>query len=446
MRRPLYISVILSILLLIFLIKLYLVHPSFSDENIYFAMGKVVNEGQRPYHDFNFVHPPIQLFLLNGFFTVFGSSLATAKLLPLLSSSLVVILMFLISKKLFDEKSAFFSSLIFIITPAFLAFSDQGYGMWETIFFILLSLYLSLKEKYLASGISFSIAVFIRYLSILFFPLVLIVLFLHKLKCKKFFIISSTFTSLFFIFFYLIYGFNFVDQSILFQLFAKSNLNLLPKLPYQYLGFGFFSIFLAIFSLIIGLSKKEKFVVLFSFYPLLVDAIIFFGFTTIIYHYFLISLSFLFLGLGKAFTLAKDRIIQIGIIGIVLIFIYHNFPTIDYYQNPIYSKHFFEISDYVSSKTNASDKIFGESSITTFIMFSKGIPISFNYLDSFISYLVYKDERAVVANLEKEKPKIVIDMNSYYEGNPIFRIYLSDKYQREKIFSGIPTYVVYIRK
>jgi len=446
MKKLQTISLVLIPLVLIFLIKLYFVHPSFSDENVYYAMAKIVGQGQRPYLDFNFVHPPFQLYLLAGIFTVIGSSLTTAKLLPLMSSLMTVVLMFFISKKIFDEKSALVSALLFIITPAFLAFSDQGYGMWESIFFIFLSFYLALKEKYPLAGFLFSLAVFTRYLSSLFFPLILIVLFSKKLKWKKYFSFSLISSIAFFLIFYSIYGYNFIDQTIFFQIFAKRNLAILPKLPFQYLQFGFFSLFLAVISLIIGIVKKDRFVLIFSIYPLVIDSVIFFGFTTIIYHYFLISLSFLFLGLGRSFTLSKDKIIQLGIIGIILVSIYHNYPTIDYYQNPSYAKHFFDIADFVASKTVPRDKIFGESSITTYIMFSKNIPISSSYLDSFLSYLIYKDEKSVIANLERERTKIIIDMNSYYESNAVFSEYLYSKYQKIAEFPGIPTYIIYERK
>ena len=259
MKKHLRTSIIFILipLIAIFLVKLYFVHPSFSDENIYYSMGKVIDEGQKPYYDFNYVHPPIQVYILAGAFKLFGTSLAVAKLVPLLASSLCVVMMFLISKKLFDEKSALVGSLLLIITPVFIAFSDQGYGIWEALMFILISFYLSLKEKYLASGIFFSIALFTRYLSVLFFPLILITLFFQKLRWKKFFIYSAASASALFLFFYLIYGFNFIDQTLLFQIFAKSNPNILPKLPFQYLEFGFFSIFLALVSLVVGITKKE---------------------------------------------------------------------------------------------------------------------------------------------------------------------------------------------
>ena len=100
--KKLLFSIVLVSLLLVFSIKLYFIHPSFSDENIYYAMGKALSEGQKPYFDFNFVHPPIQLYLLSAIFKTFGPSLIVAKILPLAASSLSVILMFLISKKLFD--------------------------------------------------------------------------------------------------------------------------------------------------------------------------------------------------------------------------------------------------------------------------------------------------------------------------------------------------------
>ena len=446
MKRLPRVSIVVALLAAIFLIKLYLVHPSFSDENIYYAMGKIVSEGQQPYLDFNFVHPPIHLYLLATAFKIFGTSLTAAKLLPLLASAFVIVLIYLISRKIFDGQSAFVSAILFILTPAFLAFSDQGYGIWESLFFIWLSLYLALKQKYELSALSFSVAIFIRYLSVLFFPLLLLVLYQQKLKWKKFAIISATISAIFFAIFYSLYGFNFIDQTVYFQIFAKTNLSILPKLPLQYLGFGFFSVFLALISLAIGVSKKDKLTILFSAYPLFIDALIFSGFTVIIYHYFLISLSFIMLAVGRAFTLAGDKLVKIGIIGIVIISIYHNYSTIDYYQNPVYANRFYEIANYVAANATTSDKIFGESSITSFITVTKNISISSSYLDSFLSYLIYKDERSVVANLEREEPKFIIDMNGYYESNAIFSRYLSEKYQRTMEFPGTPTYILYERK
>jgi len=439
------ISLILIPIVAIFIIKVILVHPSFSDENLYYAMGKIVGQGQRPYDDFNFVHPPLQLYFLAGIFTFLGASLTAAKLLPLFASSASVLLIFLISKRLFDQKTALASALLFLITPAFLAFSDQGYGMWEAIFFILLSVYICLRGKYAAGSFLFSIAVFTRYLSLLFLPLIILIFINRKIKWKPFVMWTAVFICGFFLLFYLAYGYNFVDQTVLFQIFAKRNLNILLKLPFQYLGFGFFSIFLAAVSLTVGVMRKDKLVMLLSLYPIAIDAVIFFGFTTIIYHYFLISLAFLFIGLGKSFIASKDKFIQAGIILIILFSIYSNYLTIDYYQNPAYAKHFYDVADFVASRTSPGDKIFGESSITSYIMFTKNISVSSSYLDSFLSYLIYKDEKTVIANLEREKPKIIIDMSNYYETNPVFSQYLSEEYQKVMEFPGIPTYIIYQR-
>jgi len=186
-------------------------------------------------------------------------------------------------------------------------------------------------------------------------------------------------------------------------------------------------------------------VILFSLYPLVLDIAIFSGFTVIIYHYFIMSLAFLLIAVGKTFFLARDRIIQLGILGIMALSVYHNLPTIDFYQNPAYADHFYEVASYIANNATESDKIFGESSITSYIMFAEDIPIASSYLDSFLSYLIYKDERNVVANLEKERPKFIIDMNGYYESNAVFREYLSSKYEKVATFDGIPTYIIYQR-
>src|SRR3972149_4948143 len=160
------VSIVVLILLFVVIAKIYFVHPSFSDENLYYAMGKAISEGQKPYVDFNFVHPPLQIYIFAAMFKLFGTSIPVAKVFPMFASALSALLVFFISRTLFDQRSAFASAILLILTPAFLAFSDQGYGIWEALMFLLLSLYLALQERYAAAGISFAVAIFVRYLAI----------------------------------------------------------------------------------------------------------------------------------------------------------------------------------------------------------------------------------------------------------------------------------------
>jgi 4-amino-4-deoxy-L-arabinose transferase-like glycosyltransferase len=121
---------LILLILLNFLIRLYTIHPTLSDENIYFSMAKNLSEGKILYKEIDFVHPPLQIYILAFLFKIFGVSLLTAKLLTLIASCLSVYLVFLIAKELFDKKIALLSAVLFLLEPSFLAFSDQVYGIW----------------------------------------------------------------------------------------------------------------------------------------------------------------------------------------------------------------------------------------------------------------------------------------------------------------------------
>ena len=42
------------------------------DENVYFYMAKAVSEGQMPYRDFFYAHPPLHIFALATLIKIFG--------------------------------------------------------------------------------------------------------------------------------------------------------------------------------------------------------------------------------------------------------------------------------------------------------------------------------------------------------------------------------------
>ncbi|MCM8803608.1 MAG: glycosyltransferase family 39 protein [Candidatus Omnitrophica bacterium] len=410
-------------------------------------MGKNVAKGKIPYKEFSFVHPPIQIYILAFLFKLFGTSLLVAKILPLISSSLVVLLIYLISKELYNQRIAILSSLFFLITPTFLAFSDQGYGMWESLLFFLLSIYLLIKNKIQVSALSYIIGVFVRYLTIIYFPFILILIFLKNRKnLKKFSLYFVLIFSIFFFSFYVIFGYNFINQTILFQIVSKTMTTHLQKLTSQYLSIGFFTIFLATISTFVAFEKKHNLTFLFSIYPILADLVILFTFKTIAYHYFLFSVPLVIIATSKVFMFSKDAIVKIFLLIVIVLSIVCNFQTIEFYWNPTYSKNIHYISKYVMNAISKGDNIFGESSIVDYISFTTGIPITSNYLDSYIAYLEYIDEKKVIQNLEKEKPKFIIDMENYYISNLYFRSYLQEKYTLKLRVEGIPNYFIYERK
>jgi 4-amino-4-deoxy-L-arabinose transferase-like glycosyltransferase len=430
----------------ILIIKFLNIHPTFSDENIYFLVGKRIWKGEIPYKEFSFVHPPLQGYILAFLFKIFGISLTIAKLLPLISSTISTFLIFKICKKIFDERTAFFALIFFLLTPGFIAFSDQSLGMWEALMFILLSIYLLIENKIILSALSFSIALYIRYLSLAYFPLLLIYAYLKNKNWKKFLIFSISISFTLFTSFYLIFGYRFIEDTILFNFYAKLAFRKIPKLPFQYLNMGYFTIFLAIFSAFLAYFNKLKIALLFSIYPLLIDLSIFFVFTKIIYYYFLISTPFVVIATAKIFSSYKELIPRFFIFIVIFLAIWTNLNTFDFYLNPKNSDIFYSILEHVKTKASSQDKIFGRQSIVSFISFLTDIPVT-SSVSPYISYSVYIKAEDVIAMLEKQKPKFIIDLNNVFISNPYFKNYLEENYILDATYSTeFLRYNLYLRK
>jgi hypothetical protein len=353
------------------------------------------------------------------------------------------LLVYLISKEFYKEKTALLSLIFFILTPGFLAFSDQGYGMWEALFFILLSTYLLIKDRTFLSVITYTLAIFLRYMTLLYFPFLLILIYFRGKKIDRFLLYFLPICFCIFIISFIIFGFNFIDSTILFHINTKIIKTHLQKLYFQYLGIGFFTMFLGLISSGVAIMRKNRMMLLFSAYPIFADLLVFFGFRTIIYHYFLFSVPFIVIAASKAFTSSRDILIKISLLLIIILSVITNFQTIEFYLNPAHSKNIYLITDYIRKNVSKNDNIFGESSITDYVSFTTDIPVTSNYLDSYIAYLEYVSEEKVIQNLEKQKPRFIIDMEDYYMSNPYFKTYIQDNYEFDMEVSGIPTYFIY---
>jgi len=425
------------------LIRILFFHPTFSDENFYFNVGKNVLEGEMPYKDFFFAHPPLQIYLIALFFKIFGVSFFVGKLISLISSSLCVILIYFISKEAFKNNSSFISAMIFLISPAFIAFSTQGYGMWEASLFVLLSIYLILKNKITESSFTFIIAILFRYFSLIYLPFLLTLLIIKRIKIKKFLLTFLLFSIIISSALILIFDQNIITDTIIFQIKNTGNRISQEYFISQYLSIGMFFIFLGFLSAVYAYQTKNKFLLLFSVYPIISDIIIFFLFREIAYHYFIISLPLYAIAIGKALLSAKDKIIQISIIAILALALLSNVPTIDFYLNPKYAERYYSIASFIENNTAANDSIFGEPVAVSYASFVTNRRISSNYLDSYLRHLTFEGEDKVIKNIEKDKPQIFIEMESYYSSNPYFRDFLFKKYDFDRKLEGIPNYSIY---
>ena len=71
------------------------------------------------------VHPPLYYYLLKGWTSLFGNSVAACRLLSVVLGAMVLILVYLLIKKLFTRKSASLATLLVAISPMFVRYGIE---------------------------------------------------------------------------------------------------------------------------------------------------------------------------------------------------------------------------------------------------------------------------------------------------------------------------------
>jgi len=400
----------LVVILISFLVVrgLFLI-PVFSDETIYFDMAKNLRKGLIPYQDFFYAHPPLQLILLFPFSFSF-------KLIKLWISVLGIgclFLTFLISKELFDEKTAFYSSFFFLLFPGFLIFGTQGMGMFEALFFFLMGFYFLLKGKNFLATLFLTLAFFTRYLILLLFPLILMFLRIKKRKVFSWFFYQTAFILLIFLLFFDLFGLIYFKDTIVYHFRSNIKVGIANWID-QYLMLGFFTIFLSLFCLIHAIFEKNKLIALFSAYPLLYDLLIIFGLKQVIYHYFVLPLPFLFLAIGYTFAKTKFFSLKIFILLILSLCIYSNLKSLEFYYLKDYNQVFFEVEDWILKNSNPNDLIFGEPRVLNYVSFVTDRKILNNWFDSDLKFINFYGKEKVLEKVERKKPRYLIVNELHY--------------------------------
>ncbi|MFH1317224.1 MAG: glycosyltransferase family 39 protein [Candidatus Woesearchaeota archaeon] len=123
--------------------------------------------------------PPVFHITAAGFykvFDVFNAGELGMNLVSALFGSLSLILIYLIAKRLFDEKIAFFSLVFLSFIPIHMYYSALAHTEATLTFFVLLSIYLMLKNKVVASSIFAGIAILTKYNGLFVVPVLLAIL------------------------------------------------------------------------------------------------------------------------------------------------------------------------------------------------------------------------------------------------------------------------------
>ncbi|MBI2650783.1 glycosyltransferase family 39 protein [Candidatus Woesearchaeota archaeon] len=183
-----------AIFILIALKGLMTLQPG--DENVYYYMGKLVNEGKLPYRDFFYAHPPLHIYLIALIYKAFGFNIIALKLVPLISTLVSAFFIFKMAKEKFGSNEAIISSLLFLFSYSTMFNSVFSFGIDAAMMFLVTGLYfLWSKDSYILSGTFFGIAGVTRLLSLI--PICIIFASALISNKKNFLKLSSSFLAVF---------------------------------------------------------------------------------------------------------------------------------------------------------------------------------------------------------------------------------------------------------
>lgn len=164
-------------------------YTPYNDSNGYIYLAKECVEAGTFY--------PIDLFYIPFLWNigavnaVVGSLYLFGSVMPLLilyslMQGMMSWFVFAIAKELFSYKTAVVALCLFVLYPANYACGTSAHSEVPFIFFSLLALYLSLKNRYLFGGVCFAIANYFRPMAIIFIVALLLYMILRRISCRKY--------------------------------------------------------------------------------------------------------------------------------------------------------------------------------------------------------------------------------------------------------------------
>ncbi|MBR9678260.1 MAG: hypothetical protein GOU97_03155 [Nanoarchaeota archaeon] len=389
-------KIIIILLVATILPRLFLLHPTNADEVFYYNVAKQIAQGKVLYKDFFFAHPPIQPLLISLTLSLTGPEIWSAKILPLMSSTITVILLYLVTKKIYGQKTGIIASIILILSPEWLAYSTISHGFYTALMFALAGLYASQKKHYKLAGAFLSLAFLTRVSIILIFPILL--LYEKKiLKSVKAFIILTTLS----VILIQVLTQSFISQNFLYHFstkFAEPNI-----FSWQFWSMGFFFLGLTVVASFFSFKQKKEF--LKSVLPFLLSLIILLTFWRTFYYYMIPFTTLLYPALSRTIRKNKDALLMTALL--VMVSLYHNTMTINYYANPSNAQFFYDLKELFQDRNGT---IFGDPVATNYVSFENNNPISFDFYDSFIQHVEFN--KTIIELIEQNPPDYFITSNN----------------------------------
>jgi hypothetical protein len=134
------------------LLKLVGLHPSGTDDNIYFYLATRVSQGAVPYRDFFFAHAPVHLLVPAAVFKVTGFHIVVAKAIPAVAQAVAGLFLYLTLRRA-SRALAGAALLLHLLAYQVLMASTDMNGENLMTAFLMASLYAAVRGRALLAGV-----------------------------------------------------------------------------------------------------------------------------------------------------------------------------------------------------------------------------------------------------------------------------------------------------
>lgn len=432
--------IIFSILILIFAFLqfgIYIHSFNFNDHSDYVYSAKMVSEGVKPYNDFFFVHPPLQLYILALPIKLFGFDYLLLRAIPLLFVFLLTFYLFRLVKNQFGNIEAILSVFFFLFNKTMLVNSTYSIGILMSLTFVIIGLYYFLGNRWLIGGIFFGLAAITRVQSWPFF-LTIFIFSLFRIN-KKQLIITYKQGIMFLLGFVIV----FLTVNLYFILFFNNYFNTVyffhtvrggMMIASKYVEFlKFFQIEKILFILPLLLfffTEKKKLLI---YYAVILFYVLFLVYIKILFNYYLfLLLPFLAIIISVQISEIMKRKISIRyhlnfvIVFFLLIII---IPPIVEFSRTVFSEIYGkdvkgittlrEFAEYIEKNSEPSDLIFGDGPYTSSIALLSNRRIAFNLVNTQtdIYYNNPQNLRDLIelisTSIDQQQLKFIIDRKAF---------------------------------
>lgn len=404
-------EIALGILAAIFLVLKFLnLNYVVGDENIYYKMAQLMAQGQTPYKDFFFSHPPLQLYLYTLLIKIFGINILLLKFMSSIAVVVTSIFIYLILKNI-GKLEAIVASTIYLFSLDVLRFSDFANGIAICAMFGTIGLYFALRERVRISSVFLLLSCLTSFIGMIFAAGIGIYMLLRQKKWIEFGIVFAGLFLIANILLSIIYP-NYFEQNITYHL--QKPTEAVEKIPII-TDLAAANILLLTGFICVLLTRRINAINMSGLIISVIFAIFFFVSKTVFNYYFLIVLPVIAIVSGYNLTKFISKFVKkqnnLNIVFAVLILtasIYSIIGFLNFEDQDFTNAE--EIADYVSQNSMQEETIFGDDSVTGLVSILSNREITNNMIDTnnlrFRSELL--DPQEVIEQIDKSNMRYFI--------------------------------------